>query len=162
MEMSNSLKLARLFFLAGASISVLNVQAGEVSPEQPRTAVAEHCLKAVGMQDIQPIREMAKEMSPEVILDKVFSAVAPDFQKALLSKPSVPGKPVKQPEAMRDPKYFLPAIAIMEVPFNWFRVRADGRVIEPASDVAKSDPSWARVAEEQQKKPLALPASQRY
>jgi len=162
MEMNNNLNFPRLALVVITGISALNAQAGEVSNKQPLMSVAEHCLQAVGMQEVQPIREMAKEMSPDVILDKVFSSVAPDYQKALLSKPSVRGKPAEQLEAMRDPKLVLPAIATMQVPFNWFRVRADGRVIEPASDAAKPDPNWARAAEEQPKKSLVLPAPQRY
>lgn len=161
MKMSNNLKRVRLALVTGYGFLALSAHAGEALPEMPRD-VAERCLNAMGMQDMQPMREMAKAMSPEVILDRVFSAVAPDYQKALLSKPS---SQAKGPEAMRDQKYFLPAIAIMEMPFNLIRVRADGQVIEPAaSGSAKPDPNWAQMTDNPQKKPLAsvLPAPQRY
>ena len=141
-------------------------------PDQPHLAGAEHCLKVMGMQNVQPIKEMAKEMSPEVVLDRIFSSIAPNFQKALLSKPTNSAKPVDSAEAMRDPKYFLPAIATLEMPFRWIRVTADGRVIEPApAGAAKSNSSWTRVTGEntgeQQKKPLVpvlffLPTPPRY
>jgi hypothetical protein len=172
LEMSSNRKFVRHTLLPVACLFALNAQAGEVMPEQPAMAVAEHCLKAVGMQNVQPIREMAREMSPEVVLDRIFSSVAPDFQKALLSKPTNSAKPVKNAEAMRDARYFLPAIATMEMPFHWIRVRADGRVIEPApAGAANSDSSWTRMAGEaaggQQQKPLLpilffLPTPQRY
>lgn len=159
--MSSNWKSGFLALIAGALL-VPNAQAGEVSPQPVQTSMAGHCLDAAGMQEMQPIRDMAKAMSPEVILDRVFSAVEPNFQNALLSKPAEPGKPVKRPEALRDPKYFLPAIATMEMPFNWIRVRADGQVIAPASaGAANPDPNWVRAANEQ-KPPLALPAPQHY
>lgn len=143
----------------GLGFSALNAQAAEpVSGEQ--ASIAEHCLKVAGLQEANAIKEMAREMSPDVILDKVFSAVAPDFQKAILSKPAEPGKPVRKPEAMREQKYFLPAIATMDMPFNWIRVRANGQVIEPSADPKTSNPDWQRLGKDQQQQ--AMPESQRY
>jgi hypothetical protein len=171
-EMSSNWKFVRHVPLAAACLFALDAQAGEALPDQPRPLVAERCLNAMGMQNVQPINEMAREMSPEIMLDRIFSSVAPDFQKALLSRPKDPDKPVKGAEDMRDPNYFLPAIATMEMPFNWIRVMADGRVIEPApAGAAKSDSNWKRVTGGapggQQKKPLPpflffLPTPQRY
>jgi len=159
--MSSNWKYGYLALIAGVLL-VPNAQAGEVSSQQGQTSMAGHCLKAAGAQEMQPIREMARAMSPEVILDRMFSAIEPKFQKALLSKPAEPGKLVKRPEAMRDPRYFLPAIATMEMPFNWIRVRADGQVIAPASaGAANSDPNWTRAANEP-KPAVALPAPQHY
>lgn len=170
--MSSNWGFVRHALSAGACLLALNAHAEETLPNQPRLAGAEHCLKALGMQDVQPIKEMAKEMSPEVVLDRIFSSVAPDFQKALLSKPTNAAKPVDSPEAMREARYFLPAIATMEMPFSWIRVMADGRVIEAApAGATKSDSSWARVlgeaTSEQPKKPLPptlffWPTPQRY
>jgi hypothetical protein len=157
----------------GFCLFVLNAQAGELASEPARLAAAEHCLKAFGMQDVQPFKEMAKELSPEVVLDRVFSAVAPDFQKALLSRPADPAKPVKQPEAMRDPKYFLPAIATVPLSNPWVSVTGDGRVTEPAivANRFAPDPNWARIPAESKGRqadkqgipvPFFLPAPQRY
>lgn len=122
------------------------------------------------MQDIQPFREMAKELSPEIVLDRVFSAVAPDFQRALLSRPS---KQASQPEAMRDPKYILPAIATVPLSNPWVNVTNDGRVLEPAAAASSrnSDSVWTRVEEADKGSqpvkrgfpfPFFMPAPQRY
>lgn len=165
--MSGNRSLVRHALLGGALLCALNAQAGETQvAETNKNSGAEHCLKALGMQEVQPIREMAKQMSPEVVLDRIFSSVAPDFQNALLSKPLDPAKPAKGAEAMRDPKYFLPAIAVMPLPKPWVNVAADGRVIEPAR-AAGQDSAWQRMADEAQKKPAPffpffLPAPQRY
>jgi hypothetical protein len=149
-------------------LCALNAQAGEALTAQPKSSGAEHCLKALGMQDVQPIKEMARAMSPEVVLDRIFSSVAPDFQKALLSKPTDPANPVDRAEAMRDPKLFLPAIATVPLSNRWMSVTADGRVVEPASGHALSpDSSWERAAVDAQKKtapsfPFFLQLPQRY
>lgn len=125
------------------------------------------------MQDVQMFKDMAKEMSPEVVLDKVFSAVAPDFQRALLSRPADPAKPVKRPEAMRDPKYFQPAIATVPLTGNMVNVNNGGRKIEPASAI-NPNPSaayWTRMQSEDKDGqsgkqgfpfPFFMPSPQRY
>lgn len=157
--MNTNLTSAPLALVTCFGFAALQAHAAEpVSGQQISTA--EHCFNMVGMQDAKAIKEMAREMSPDVILDKVFSAVAPDYQKAILSKPAVAGKPVKKPEEMREQKYFLPAIATMEMPFNWIRVRANGQVIEPSAAATTPDPDWMRLGKEQQKQ--ALPEAQRY
>lgn len=134
---------------AGICLAALQAQAGETLATEPKPNAAEHCLKALGMDRIQSFRNMAKELSPEIVLDRVFSSVAPDFQKALLSRPEEPGKPVKKPEAMRDPKYMLPAIATVPLSSPWVNVTSDGRVLEssPANGTGRADSSWTRVKE---------------
>lgn len=134
---------------AGVCLAALQAQAGEALATEPKTSAAEHCLKALGMDQIQPFRDMAKELSPEIVLDRVFSSVAPDFQKALLSRPEEPGKPIKKPEAMRDPKYMLPAIATVPLSSPWVNVTSDGRVVESshATGTGRADSSWTRVKE---------------
>lgn len=159
MEMNSTTTISPFLLAASFGLSALSAQAAEsVSGEQ--ASIAEHCFKVAGFEDAKAIKEMAREMSPDVILDKVFSAVAPDFQKAILSKPLEPGKPVKNSEAMREKKYFLPAIATMDMPFNWIRVRANGQVIEPSTGSTRPDPDWARLGKDLQKQ--ALPEAQRY
>lgn len=142
------MKRARKFaghVLTGAiCLFALQAQAGETPSAPARPSAAEHCLKSLGMQDMQPFKDLAKNMSPEILLDRVFSSVAPDFQKALLSKPEDPAKPVKGPEGMRDPKLFLPAIATMPMSGQWINVTADGRLIEPANSGAADD-NWTRL-----------------
>lgn len=147
---------------------MLNAQAGEGSPDFPR-AMAEHCLKVAGMQEVQPIKEMARKMSPEAVLDRIFSSVAPDFQKALLSKPADRNKPVNGPEAMRDARYFLPAIATLDESSRWTRVKENGRITDlQMPGTPNPDPNWARVtvrAQQEKTMPpflLFLPISQRY
>jgi hypothetical protein len=166
--MSGNRKFVRHALLGGVLLCALNVQAGETPSAASKGSATEHCLKVLGMQNVQVFKEMAREMSPEVVLDRIFSSVAPDFQKALLSKPTDPAKPVDRPEAMRDPKLFLPAIATMPLPNSWVGLTADGRVIEPASArAAAPDSGWERMAAEAQKKaaptlPFFLNPAQRY
>ena len=157
--MSSNIPSALFALTTCLGFFAVSVQAAEPVAGQ-QESVAERCIDTAGLKDARAIKEMARELSPDVILDKVFSAVAPDFQKAILSRPSTPDKPVRKPEALREQKYFLPAIAIMDMPFNWIRVRANGQVIEPSADAAKTDPDWERLGKAQQKQ--ALPESQRY
>ena len=157
--MSSNWKYGYLALIAGVLL-VPNAQGGEVSSQQGQTSMAGHCLKAAGAQEMQPIREMARAMSPEVILDRMFSAIEPNFQKALLSKPAEPGKLVKRPEAMRDPKYFQPAIATVPLQNRWVNVTTDGRVLEPAASSSHSvpDPNWSRIPGESKGEPQKKPS----
>lgn len=158
--MKRAWKFAGHVLMGGTSLFALHVQAGEPPSDPARLSAAEHCLKSFGLQDVQPFKEMAKEMSPEILMDRVFSAVAPDYQNALLSRPADAGKPAKRPEAMRDPKYFQPAIATVPLQNRWVNVTTDGRVLEPAASSSHSvpDPNWSRIPGESKGEPQKKPS----
>jgi hypothetical protein len=158
--MKHTWRSAGRALMGGVCLFALQAQAAEPPSDPAHLTAAEHCLKSLGLQDVQPFKEMAKEMSPEILMDRVFSAVAPEFQNALLSRPAEAGKPAKRPEALRDPRYFQPAIATVPLQNRWVNVTTDGRVLEPAvsSNNSVTDPNWSRMPGESKGEPQKKPS----
>lgn len=75
---------------------------------------------------------LARAASPEMMTDWFYSSIDPQFQQAVLSRMLDPKKPQRWMQAMSDPRFFMPALAIMNpaTPMQWMKVTADGRMIQ--------------------------------
>ena len=131
---------------AGATQAANDVPPAAEAKPAARASAAEGCLNQVGLGGVQAMKDLAKNFSPEVLMDMMFSSVNPVVQSALLTKSSEPAKPVKSMEDMRDEKYLRDALATVGVPAPWVKVTADGRVIPqlPMPADAASASGWQR------------------
>lgn len=94
------------------------------------------------------------KVSPEAVLDMMYSSFNPVFQPALLSRASKPEQPVRAIEDMRQKEFFQRAIAERVAALPWIKVTADGRMF-PACPVPTADglgQGWQRLSN-------SLPAS---
>lgn len=132
--------------VAGAAQAANDIPPVADAKPAARASAAEGCLNHVGLGNVQAMKELAKNFSPEVLMDMMFSSVNPVVQSALLTKSSEPAKPVKSMEDMRDEKYLHNALATGSVPAPWVKVTADGRVIPqlPIPVGAAPASSWQR------------------
>ncbi|MGK2953251.1 MAG: hypothetical protein ACSLEZ_12805 [Thiobacillus sp.] len=82
-------------------------------------------------------KNLVQAMSPDMLADWFFSSIEPQFQQTVLSRMVNPKKPQRELPAMRDARFYIPALATIDpaTPTQWLKVSADGRV-------AQSIPPW--------------------
>ena len=100
-----------------------------------------------GLRDPEALREGLKLMTPQVALDRAYSATDPEFQNALLSRASEPGMARHWMDAMRDPAYFQSAVGVVNARSQWLKLDADGHT-QPAVDWLdpKTYSGWIRLS----------------
>lgn len=78
-------------------------------------------------------KNIAQAATPEVLAEWFYSSIDPKFQQAILSRMLDPKKPQRWMQAMSDPRFFMPALAVVNpaTPAQWMKVTADGRMIQP-------------------------------
>lgn len=108
------------------------------------------------MERVGAPKNLARTASPEMLADWLYSSIDPQFQQAILSRMLNPNKSQRWMQAMSDPRFYMPALAMMSPgsPIQWTRVTADGRLSQ--STQAWSDPktcfNWMRL-------PLSFPSA---
>lgn len=96
---------------------------------------------------------------PQMFADWFYASIDPRFQRALLSRALDPKKAKRWMDSMNDPKFFMPAIAVMNpaTPMEWIKATADGRMIRPVQTWL--DPNtcinWMRLPDQQSGKGAA-------
>ena len=77
-------------------------------------------------------KNLAQAASPEMLADWFYSSIDPRFQQAILSRMLDPKKAQRWMQAMSDPRFCMPALAVVspETPMQWVKVTADGRVTQ--------------------------------
>ncbi|MFO7542214.1 MAG: hypothetical protein R6W97_05280 [Thiobacillus sp.] len=77
-------------------------------------------------------KNLAQMASPEMLTDWFYSSIDPQFQQAVLSRMVDPKKPQRWMKAMSDPRFCMPALAVVNpaTPMQWMKVTADGRMIQ--------------------------------
>jgi len=77
-------------------------------------------------------KNLAQTLSPDMLADWFFSSIDPQFQQAVLSRMVDPKKPQRGMQAMRDSRFYMPALATLNpaTPTQWMKVTADGRVAQ--------------------------------
>jgi len=77
-------------------------------------------------------QNLAQAASPELLADWFYSSIDPRFQQAILSRMLDPKKAQRWMQAMSDPRFCMPALAVVnpETPMQWVKVTADGRVMQ--------------------------------
>lgn len=77
-------------------------------------------------------KNLAQVGSPEMLTDWFYSSVDPKFQQAVLSRMLDPKKPQRWMKAMSDPRFCMPALAVVNpaTPMQWMKVTADGRMFQ--------------------------------
>jgi len=82
-------------------------------------------------------KNLVQAISPDMLSDWFFSSIEPQFQQTVLSRMIDPKKPQRELSAMRDARFYIPALATIDptTPPQWMKVSADGRV-------AQSMPPW--------------------
>lgn len=78
-------------------------------------------------------KKNTQAISPDMLADWFFSSIEPQFQQAVLSRMVDPKKPKHELLAMRDLRFYRPALATRDsaTPMQWMKVSADGRVSQP-------------------------------
>lgn len=79
------------------------------------------------------IKQLGAETTPEALADWLYSAIDPKFQQAVLARSFDSNKPQRWMKAMGDPRFFMPALAMMNpaLPMQWMKITADGRLVKP-------------------------------
>lgn len=101
-------------------------------------------------------KNLARTASPEMLADWLYSSIDPQFQRAILSRMLNPKKSQHWMQAMSDPLFYIPALAMTGPgsPVQWVQVSADGRVSQStqAGFDSRSCFDWMRL-------PLSLPSA---
>lgn len=111
---------------------------------------------------------------PQMFADWFYASIDPRYQRTLLTRAFDPKKAKRWMDSMNDPKFFMPAIAVINpaTPMEWIKATADGRMIK--SMQSWLDPNacinWMRLPEPQNGKaatptaklPLYRTSIQRY
>jgi hypothetical protein len=99
------------------------------------------------LPDPESLRNGLKLLPPQSAMDWAYSAMDPEFERALLSRATDPQMAGSWMESMRDPAYFQSAVAVFSAPMQWMKVDADGPPARPP--VIGLDPkcnsAWMRV-----------------
>lgn len=77
-------------------------------------------------------KNLVQAISPDMLTDWFFSSIEPQFQQTVLSRMIDPKKPRRELSAMRDARFYIPALATIDptTPMQWMKVSADGRVAQ--------------------------------
>jgi hypothetical protein len=77
-------------------------------------------------------QNISRVASPEMLADWFFSSIDPQYQPAILTRTLDPKNPQRGMQAMSDPRFFMPALAMMnpDKPMQWTKVASDGRMIQ--------------------------------
>lgn len=103
------------------------------------------------------LKQLAPDTTPEALADRLYSAIDPRFQQAVLARSFDPKKPQRWMKAMGDPRFFMPALAMMNpaLPMQWMKVTADGRLVKPMQHWMNPATyfNWMRMPTDTGKKP---------
>lgn len=88
------------------------------------------------------------KISPETVLDMMYSSFNPVFQPAVLSRVSTPEQPVKAIENMRQKEFFQHAIAERVAALPWVKVTGDGPALPvcPIPASGADGQGWQRLS----------------
>ena len=77
-------------------------------------------------------QNLAQAANPDMLADWFYSSIDPRFQQAILSRMLDPKKPQRWMQAMSDPRFCKPALAVVspDTPMQWVKVTADGRMMQ--------------------------------
>ena len=102
--------------LLAVSAPVWAAPAGEAFAPQPaQTEVADpECLVAGLLLGVvpEPDRRLRQASRPDAPIENLYAAVAPQFRQALLRRMAAPSASRQGVAAMRDARFYLPALAV--------------------------------------------------
>jgi hypothetical protein len=79
------------------------------------------------------LNNFSPAVESQMFADWIYSSLDPKFQQAILSRAIDPKKAQRWMQAMGDPRFIMPALAMMNpaTPMQWMKVTADGRIFKP-------------------------------